>query len=435
MHVAHFVFLAFSLSTGLLFAAEPSPTFHRDVEPILQRKCQSCHRPGEAAPFALLSYDQTRPWAKAIRNAVIQRKMPPWHADPHVGKFVNDRSLTEVESKAIVAWVDGGAPRGNAQDAPRSVAWPQGWTIGRPDAVFEMPDYEVPASGILEYQWVKIPTGFTEDKWVQAVECRPGDAARPVVHHIAAVWRRPDSPWMKDLAPGTFVAKGPSGGELGMSDGLLAGYVPGMPGSVFPAGKAMLLPAGADILLQIHYTTNGKPVKDRSKVALVFAKEPPAEAILNVAIANGRLRIPPGDPNHRVDAAVTFNTPVKLLALNPHMHLRGKAFAVQATLPDNTTQRLLNVPRYDFNWQTTYETGEIALPEGTRLEASAWFDNSPNNPWNPDPKAEVTFGDQTTDEMMVVFTHLAVPRTLNPRQLFRRAADSYDRPASVVAAR
>ncbi|MBM3793501.1 MAG: cytochrome c [Acidobacteria bacterium] len=426
-------FLFFFFITGFLFAAEPSPTFHRDVEPILQRKCQSCHRPGEAAPFALVSYDQARPWAKAIRNSVIQRKMPPWHADPHVGKFVNDRSLSEAESKALIAWVDGGAPRGDAQDAPKPAVWPQGWTIGQPDAVFEMPGYDVPATGIIGYQWVKLPTGFTEDKWVQAVECRPADSARPMVHHIAAVWRRPDSPSMKGLAQGTFAAKGPGAGELGMSDGLLADYVPGMPGLIFPAGKAMLLPAGADILLQIHYTPTGKAVKDRSKVGLIFAKEPPAEAVLNLAVVNGRIRIPPGDPHHRVDAAVTFNKPVKLLALNPHMHLRGKSFTVRATLPDNTTQRLLNVPRYDFNWQTTYETGEVALPEGTRLEASAWFDNSPNNPWNPDPKAEVIFGDQTTDEMMVVFTHIAVPHSFDRRKLLRRNApatsSSYDGPS------
>jgi len=382
----------------------------------------------------LLTYDETKPWAKAIRQAVSQRKMPPWHADPHVGKFSNDRSLTDEESKTVIAWVDGGAPRGDAKQAPKALAWPQGWTIGKPDATFEMPDFEVPATGILDYQWVKIPTGFTEDKWVQAVECRPGDAARQVVHHVVAVWRRPDSPWMKDLAPGTFVSKGPGAGELGMSDGLLADYVPGMPGLIFPAGKAMLLPAGADILLQIHYTPAGKAVKDRSKVALVFAKEPPAESVLNLVVANGRIRIPPGDPNYRLDASVTFNTPVKLLAINPHMHLRGKAFAVQATLPDKTTQRLLHVPKYDFNWQTTYETGELHFPEGTRLEASAWFDNSPNNPWNPDPKAEVTFGDQTTDEMMVMFTHIAIPRTFDRRKLLRRAADSYDRPTAPVPA-
>ena len=400
-------------------AGEAKITFHRDIEPILQARCQGCHRPGEAAPMSLLTYRDARPWAKAIKQAVLTRKMPPWSADGSVGHFRNDRRLNEGEIDKLAKWVDSGAAEGSSKDAPPPLQFAEGWAIGKPDTVLEMPvDFEIPAQGVMDYQWILIP-GFKEDRWIQAFEVRPGN--RAIVHHVAAFWRRPGSPWMADAKPGVPTPKPSSAPETGAADGIIAEYVPGIPPLVMPKGYAMMLPAGSDILLQVHYTPNGKATTDRSRVGFIFEPEVPEYRVITFGMAALQLKIPPYDSNYRAQATATFGTDVRLLGINPHMHLRGKSAEINVTYPDGRTEPLLRVPKYDFNWQITYEPeGDIRLPAGTRIEAVSFYDNSPNNPFNPDPAKEVRWGDQTYDEMMAVFMHLAMPASVDPRMLYRR---------------
>lgn len=417
--MTRFVALSF-VAAAIGFAADDSVTFHKDVEPILQKNCQSCHRPGEAAPFSMLTYQSTRPWAKSMKTAVASRRMPPWHADPSVGHFRNDRRLSDADIATISGWVDAGAPEGNAQDAPPPLKFIEGWNIGKPDWVIEMPNaFEVPSKGTVDYQWIVLPTGFKEDRWIQAVEVRPGD--RSVVHHVIAFYRKPGSKWLSDAAPGVATSKGSGDPESGMSDGSIGGYVPGLPPSGFPEGRAILLPAGSDIVLQMHYTTSGKAALDKTKVGVIFAKEPPKERSVSLTVGLAKFTIPPGVPDHALDASFTIDSDLRLVNFTPHMHLRGKSFEYRATLPDGTKEVLLRVPKYDFNWQVTYELAtERVFPAGTRFEATAVFDNSPNNPFNPDPKAEVHFGDQTWDEMFVGFMAFAVPKDFDTRKMIRR---------------
>jgi hypothetical protein len=411
------------LLTGqyLALASTAKVTFHKDVEPILQSRCQACHRPGEAAPMSLLTYADARPWAKAIKQAVLIRKMPPWSADASVGHFRNDRRLRQGEIDTLTQWVDAGAPEGNPKDAPPPLEFTEGWAIGKPDTVLSMPTaYDVPAQGIVDYQWILIP-GVKEDKWIQAFEVRPGN--RAIVHHVAAFWRRPGSPWMADAKPGVPMAKPSTAPENGSADGIIAEYVPGVPPLVLPKGYAMFLPAGGDIMLQVHYTPNGKAFRDISSVGFVFAKEPPEYRVITYGMAAPNLKIPPFDPDYRTHASTTLGTDVEVLGINPHMHLRGKSAEVRVTYPDGRSEDLLRVPKYDFNWQITYEPSEpLKLPAGAKLEVFAAFDNSPNNPANPDPSKEVHWGDQTSDEMMAVFMHLAMPTPVDPRMLYRRPA-------------
>jgi hypothetical protein len=404
----------------VLSAGDSQVTFHKDVVPVIQKRCQGCHRPGEAAPFSMLTYKSTRPWAKAIKQAVVSRKMPPWHAEPGIGHFKNDRTLSQPEIDTIARWVDGGAPEGNPKDAPKPLEFVEGWNIGQPDLVVEMPEpFEVAASGTIDYQWIVLPTGFTEDKWIQGVEVRPGD--RSVVHHVIAFYRKPGSKWLTDAKPGIPTPKASGGPETGMADGSIGGYVPGLPADLLPEGRALLLPANSDIVLQMHYTASGKVARDRTKVGIVFAKGPVKERSFGIAVGNNRFVIPPGAADYKVEANFTLDSDVRVVDFTPHMHLRGKAFEYRAVLPDGSSEVLLRVPKYDFNWQVTYELAqERVFPKGTRIEGTAWFDNSPNNPFNPDPKAEVRFGDQTWDEMMVGFMGLALAPDQDIRKLIRR---------------
>jgi hypothetical protein len=390
------------------------------VLPILQAKCQSCHRPGEAAPFSLLSYKEARPWAKAIKSATATSKMPPWSADPAVGKWKNERRLTAEETRILADWADGGAVEGKpAKKSPPAPVFTEGWQIGKPDAVLAMSiPYAVPATGIVDYQWIMIP-GFPEDKWIQSFEVRPGE--RSVVHHVAAFLRRPGSKWLADLKPGVPSPKAPKASEAGGSDGIIAEYVPGIPPLVLPQGYAFKLPAGTDIMLQVHYTPNGKAVEDVSKVGIIFAKEAPKYRVITTAAVAPGLRIPPNEANHVVKAYLTFGTDVEVLGINPHMHVRGKSAAVNITYPDGKTDPLLRVPKYDFNWQLTYEPAVAwKWPAGTKLEAIATYDNSANNAANPDPSKEVRWGDQTSDEMMAFYMHVALPVDQDPRTMYQR---------------
>jgi hypothetical protein len=405
-------------------------TFYRNVLPILQKNCQSCHRPGEVAPMPLLTYEQTRPWAKAIREVVAEKKMPPWFADPSYGHFENDRRLSPEEIKTVVDWVDGGAKPGDPKDAPRPLTFGNDWSNGKPDLVIEMPvDFPIPASGIVEYTWFVVPTRFTEDKWVQNIEVRPGD--RSVVHHMIVLAREPRmrDKYLKNAKPGEpFVPpKGqlPTGpddgtGEFQLAPGggveLIATYAPGSAPSVLRPGQARLIKAGSDLIFQMHYTASGKATVDRSRVGLTFAKEPPRERVVTTDISNLRFRIPPGVDNHQVFARVTLYQDTKLLALFPHMHLRGKSFEYRAIYPTGETEVLLRVPKYNFNWQLTYSLKlPKALPKGTRIECVAIYDNSPKNPANPDPSAEVHVGPQTWEEMLTGFMDLAFDPHQEPR--------------------
>jgi hypothetical protein len=411
------------LYVALLVAASASagqPTFHKDVEPILQKNCQGCHRPGEAAPFSLLTYKESRPWAKAIRESVRLKRMPPWFADPHVGRFANDRSLGQREIDTLVAWADTGAAEGNPKDAPTKVTQVTGWNIGEPDLVLEMPsEYRVPAKGTIEYTYFVIPTGFTKDNWVRFAEVRPGN--RKVVHHVIAFIREPGSKWLRGAVPGKpFVPGKGSDGGGGFGGQFLVGYAPGTVPDMLEPGQARLIKAGSDIVLQMHYTAAGEEQPDRSKVGITFAKEPPKERVVTLAAMNTRFAIPPGAPNHKVVSELTLQQATTLTALTPHMHLRGKAFQYRVVYPTGETQDLLAVPKYDFNWQLTYVPEKpVVLPKGSRIECTAWFDNSPNNPANPDPAAEVRFGDQSWEEMMIGFFNVTLDPNADPNSLVR----------------
>jgi hypothetical protein len=396
---------------GLLLATSALTaeiTFNKDVLPILQKNCQSCHRPGEIGPMPLLTYEGTRPWAKAIKAAVLNKKMPPWFADPLYGHFSNDRRLRDQEVRQIVAWVDAGAPEGDARDKPAPVPWTSGWNI-RPDEIFQMPDpYTVPATGALNYIYIVLPTGFTKDTWVTAAEIRP--SARSVVHHVIAVVRPPGSQWMKEAKP--FVPyspplpagdQDPQSKPVDTSYEFLAGYSPGMQPQRFDIDhSAKLIPAGSDIVLQVHYTTNGKSVvQDQTKVGLTLAQEEPRKRFMSAVAASAKWSIPPGDPYYEGHARLTFGEPVELVFVQPHMHVRGKDMTIRLVYPTGRTETLISVPHYDFNWQIVYYLDKpLQLPEGTHVEVTAHWDNSATNPSNPDPKATVNYGFQSTEEML-----------------------------------
>lgn len=415
-------------------ASAANVTYYKDVAPIVQNRCQECHRPGEVAPMSFMSYDQVRPWAKAMKTAVLTKKMPPWSADPHYGKFSNDRSLSQAEMDTLVAWVDGGAAAGNPKDAPKPREYTVGWQIGKPDVVFELPTpIDVPASGIVDYTYVVIPTNFTEDKWVQFAEVRPD--ARSAVHHVLAFLRPPGNSFMKDAQPGVpYIPQRPTAanGQRGQGNiqeqipgEMLVGYAPGLPPSQTKPGEAKLIKAGSDIVLQLHYTPNGKAVTDRTKFGLIFAKEPPQKRVMSMMAINYFIKIPAGDPNYEAHSRATLQQDVNLVSLLPHMHLRGKDFTYKAVYPSGETQVLLSVPKYDFSWQIQYALDqELLLPKGTRIECTAHYDNSANNPANPDATKEVRWGDQTFEEMMVGFFDVSFDAKSDPTALQRPAGKS-----------
>jgi hypothetical protein len=397
--------------------APAKPTFHKDIVPILQKNCQGCHRPGEAVPMPLLTYQQARPWAKAMKQAVASRKMPPWFADPHVGSFTNDRRMSESEIATLTAWADTGAAEGKAKDAPAPLQFAEGWAIGKPDVIYEMPEeVDVPASGTIEYTYFIVPTGLTEDKWIQLAESRPGN--REVVHHIIVYSREPGSKWMRKYPVGkAFKPGGDGGGGMGQ---FITGFAPGAPPEALRAGQGKLIKAGSDLVFQMHYTANGKAGKDRSVVGMTFAKETPAQRVLTLAAVNSKFVIPPGDPSHSATGSITLHQDTELVGLFPHMHLRGKSMEMRAVYPDGQVEKLLWVPGYDFNWQLWYQLplGK-KLPKGTRIEATGTFDNSANNRHNPDPKAEVRQGEQSWEEMMMGFFNVAFDAKLEPESLYR----------------
>jgi hypothetical protein len=382
-----------------------APTFSKDVAPIVFKNCAGCHRPGESAPMSLLTYADARPWARAMSRRIAEGSMPPWHADADSGTFENERRLTADEKAVIARWADAGAPEGDPKDLPAAPVFADGWSIGTPDAVFQMAeDYAVPASGTIQYQYFTIPTNFTETKWVQAIEVRPGN--RALVHHVLVYYPAPastDNALSRVLDTGLGGRAGAAGagrGGLGNVRRLIATYAPGTAPQVFRPGTAMRLPPGGALMLQMHYTSNGTAGTDRSRVGIVFAKEPPTTEIEASQFINTLFTIPAGAADHRVDASVGFAQDAVLWGIFPHTHVRGKRWNYTLALPDGTMKPLLSVPKYDFNWQTYYMFKEpLDIPKGSRILSSAWYDNSPANRSNPDSTKAVRWGDQTWEEM------------------------------------
>jgi hypothetical protein len=396
------------------------PTFTKDVAPILYKNCTSCHRPGEIAPMSLLTYEDARPRAKAIRDEISAGTMPPWHADAKVGHFLNERRLSDADRNTLLRWAAGGAPKGDPKDQPPIPKYTDGWTIGEPDLVLTLPqEYKVPADGFVEYEYMEVPTNLKEDRWVQALEVRPGN--RAVVHHVIVYARTPQPerrPAAFRAAQGMDIPAGQSGGpeepegqkrtrgqslfppprRLGPSIG---GFAPGTSAAVYEPGTAMLLRAGTTLVLQMHYTPNGTATTDRTRVGIKFAPAVPKEELRLTALVNGALKIPAGAPDYSLAAEMTTTADVTLRQILPHTHLRGKSWEYTVTYPDGRNEVILSVPKYDFNWQTSYVFAEpLKLPKGSKLRAVAHYDNSAGNNSNPDPTVEVHWGDQTWEEMM-----------------------------------
>lgn len=394
-------------TAALALALTTSPSFYKDVLPILQQHCQSCHRPGEPVPMPLLDYSQTKSWAAAIQRAVTAHQMPPWFADPAFGHFLNDRSLSSAEIRTISDWVSAGTPAGDPKYAPKPPHWVEGWSIGKPEVVFEVPnDVLVPASGVLPYRYVIVPTHFKQDTWVRLAEVRPGD--RVHTHHIVVSVREPDSRWLSGMPIGAPFTLGEHDSGGGMPGEFLAGFGPGAVPELLAPGEAKLIKAGSDLVFQLHYTTDGQPGCDRSRIGLVLAHQPPRQRVVMLAAANVRFRIPPGDPDYVLNASITLHSQATLISLLPHMHLRGKSFEFRVTFPDGRTQTLLRVPDYSYNWQLSYYLAKpISLPPGTRIQCTAHYDNSSANPLNPDPTKTLRFGPQSWDEMMIGYFEVA----------------------------
>jgi peroxiredoxin/mono/diheme cytochrome c family protein len=381
--------------------AESTVTYSKDIAALFNRRCLECHRSGEIAPFALTNYRSAAGWAETIAEVVREDRMPPWHADPKHGHFANDRRLSDDEKKLIFDWVAAGAPEGDPKDLPKPPTFTAGWELPRePDLVVAMGQlpYEVKAEGTVQYQYFVADTGLKEDKWIEAVQVLPGN--RAVVHHILVF----------ALPPGPNARAALAGGG---TQGYLAAYVPGLRSSPFPKGMAKKLPAGSKIVFQIHYTPIGSKQLDTSKVAFTFTDPAKVEReVKTISAVNTLINIPPGADSHPVEAKTRAMQPDTLmLGMMPHMHVRGKAFKYEAIYPDGKTEVLLDVPRYDFNWQTSYRfTEPKPLPEGTRVHCVALFDNSEKNLNNPDPTKTVRWGDQTWNEMMIGYFDIAFPK-------------------------
>ena len=369
-------------------------TYHDQVSRIVQNNCQVCHRDGGVGPFPFQTYDDVFARRGMIEYVVQNRIMPPWFADPEVGHFANDRSLSTADRKTLLRWIADGAPAGDPNIGPEQKTWKPGWFLGEPDATVQIKDpFVVPTEGVVDYQHTYVQTAFSEDKWITAMEIRPTDLS--TVHHVLVFIEPPDAKSPRDAAPGEPVVQG------GI-EGYFAAWVPGFQGNIYPEGSAKLLPAGSWLKFQIHYTPNGVETVDQTMLGFHFADAPPDRKVETSSAYNAEFEIPANDPDHTVDAVYTFKESGSLLSLFPHLHLRGKRFRYDLVYPDGREVSILNVPRYDFNWQLTYHFAEpIEVPAGTRLVATGTWDNSKNNPFNPDPDVAVRFGEQTFDEMMI----------------------------------
>jgi len=400
-------------------------TFYGEVLPILQARCQSCHRPGEVAPMSLLTYDDAKRWSRMIKRAVEGRVMPPWPADVGVGvKFHNDRALSDTEIATLVAWVDEGAPAGEGTAVPAPRDYIDGWQIN-PDMVVELPPFDIPARGVVEYTYYIVPEKFTEDRWVKLSELRPTN--REVTHHLIAYIRPPGSSYFRDYPVGEYFVPAPGDRDpLEDESGfrfrqLLGGYAPGSnPGEAnFPDDQAEFVEAGSQMVFEVHYNSKGEAATDQPRLGLEFLDGAPDTRRLGGIVIDQEFEIPPHADSHRVDARVELLQDVSLLAMLPHMHLRGKSFEYRAVFPDGRTETLLSVSKYDFNWQLRYYLEEpMLLPAGTVIEGTAYFDNSADNPHNPDPTSPVSWGDQSWEEMMIGFFTISFDPSVDPESIF-----------------
>jgi hypothetical protein len=420
--------------TGLLGTAVPmalqaqasaTPTFSKDVAPILYQNCTNCHRAGEIGPMSLITYKEARPWAKSIATRVANGTMPPWHADPAHGQFLNDRSLKAADRDAILTWANGGAPEGNAADLPKPPVYAEGWQMGQPDAVFAMQeDYPIPAGGTIDYKFFEIPTDLKEDKWVQAIEVRPGSPA--AVHHVI-VYMRGEQPTPRGTPPFLLgqgmrrPADAPKPDKAPVENdrapkrdpgAWLTGYAPGQSVRIYQPGTALRIPAGAVLTVAMHYTANGKETTDRTRIGVKYAPEPPKTEVRVGNLQTANFMLPAGSADTRVDAEMTMQQDLTLWSILPHTHMRGKKWEVTAIYPDGKSEVILNVPHYDFNWQTDYIFKQpLNLPKGTKIKTSAWYDNSTANKANPDPNKDVYWGDQTWEEMQFSAFTFSLPDT------------------------
>jgi hypothetical protein len=392
--------------------AAAAPTFSKDVAPILYKHCVSCHRPGEIGRMSLLTFEQARPYAKAIANAVTNRTMPPWHADAPAGTFHNERSLSDRERETLTGWAAGGALNGDPRDLPAQPTFTDGWALGKPDVVLEMQeDYRIPAKGTVQYEWMYIPTDFTEPKWVKSLEIRPGN--RSVVHHVLIYYRaKPDGKTPPIARPNQRDQSNPPPDEPGVSTHprrtdlvglpprLLATYAPGTNPQVAPAGTAFRLEPGGILELQMHYTATGRPTTDRTKVGITFSTEPSPREVRAQHFMNMKMKLAAGAADVAVTTDLEFLQDATVWGLFPHTHLRGKKWAYMLEMPNGEKKSILSVPRYDFNWQTYYMfTEPLRVPKGAKIISTAWYDNSAANKNNPNPKLDVFWGDQTWQEM------------------------------------
>jgi hypothetical protein len=432
-----------SAVTAAYAAPAATVTFNKDVLPILQKNCQSCHRPGQVAPMSFLTYESARPWAKAMKVAVVTRKMPPWFADPRFSHFSNDRSLSQADIDTISKWADAGAPEGNAKDAPPPVKWPaNGWEI-QPDIVVDGPVTFVPAhpkNNVIEWSYITVPSGITEDTWVTSMEVRPSEPQ--VTHHICVMFKphTPDVEYNKPVwydrerdETGTAVAEAAGVNGRGIPDSITAGsngiegcYVPGQSTQDYRIhNAAKLIKAGTDIVFQVHYTPNGKEVTDRPRIGFTVAKAPPQRIYISLGMSAPsdakHFAIPPNEGNwESPPAEAEFTEDVELVWMFPHMHVRGKDMTYRLIYPDGRTETILSVPRYDFNWQLGYDlTQPIRIPKGTKLVVTAHFDNSINNKFNPDPNRTVYYGDMTWEEMMFPFYSVVVDKGAGSRRVIK----------------
>ena len=416
-------------------AASNNVTFNKDVLPVLQKNCQECHRPGEVAPMSLLTYSEARPWAKALKTAVITQKMPPWFADPKYGHFANDRRLSPEEIGILSAWADNGAPEGDAKDRPPARTFPEGWRL-KPDMVIEMPEaFAIPAKGTVNYQFIRVKGNITKDLWVEAAEMRPSN---PKVLHHGKVWVvPPGSRWMASAVPGKPYEEegGQTGGNSPMDgNDILGKFNPGLgPQSFDIGGSAKMIPKGSDFVFELHYTASGEPTSDTAKVGLVLAKsQPKVRYYLSPGSPSAvNLVIPAGDANAEVVAESTLGVDAKLTYIQPHMHLRAKDDELRLIYPTGETQTAFK-GKWDFNWQLGYTLTEpLVVPKGTRIVTIVHYDNSANNKFNPDAQQTVFWGLQNWEEMQSSFLGFLIPSETDPSKVLRRSGASLKpRPAS-----
>jgi hypothetical protein len=414
-------------------------TYTKDIAPLFAKNCENCHRPGEGTPFSMTNYNAVKPWATSIKRAVAAQRMPPWFEDGTTKKFENYRGLAKTDIDKIVQWVDAGAPMGEPKDLPKPREFVQGWSIPKPDLALKLPKpFAIPAKGLLEYQYVILPTGLTKDTWVQYIEAAPTD--RSVVHHIVAYVRTPGSSYFKNMPYNTFftakeaskfpdkhpdmvpdMGKEQDKEAASVPSDWLVGYAPGQTPDMYKNGQAKLVPAGSDIVLELHYMPNGKAATtDQASLGMVFAKGPVTQRAMTLSANNDKFKIPPHDPNYKVDASYTMPEDMVLVGMHPHMHLRGKSAQYRIVFPDGTRDTLLNVPNFTWRWQLWYDLAEpIKMPKGTKIECTEHFDNSKGNPDNPDPTATIGWGEQTTDEMMVCMFNVVFDAKFTTKQILR----------------